>query len=285
MLRRLSREPLVHFLAIGGLLFAIYPVMNPPAVDDTSRRIVVDATTIARLQAEFASQWQRPPTRVELSGLVDDHVRQEILYREALALGLDRTDRVVRQRLAHSMEQLALMDVEGRAAPQEVELRAYLAANAAAFVEPATVSFSHVFVSTDARGRRAFDDARAMLDGLRGSGSAAPGPSGDPWQGRSRYDDMTRDEATRLFGRQFAERLFGLPPGSWQGPVQSGLGLHLVLVTESVPARVPPFEEIAPEVRRDYLEHRQRERRSGVLAEMKRDYEIEIAGLDGTAEP
>jgi hypothetical protein len=283
MLRRLSREPLVHFLAVGGLLFAVYAVMNPPVADDSSRRIVVDAATIARLQSEFASQWQRPPNRVELATLVDDHVRQEILYREAVALGLDRTDRVVRQRLAHSMEQLALMGVEASGAPQEAELRAYLAANPAAFAEPAMVSFSHVFVNPDVRGRRALDDARALLDGLTASGSVGPALAGDPWQGRSRYDGMTRHEAARLFGRQFAERLFELPPGSWQGPVESGLGLHLVLVTESVPAQVPPFEEIALAVRSAYLEHRQRERRSVVLAEMRRGYEIEIAGLDGTA--
>jgi hypothetical protein len=280
MMHRLIREPLVHFLAMGALLFLGYRLANPPVPDDSSRRIVVDGAVIDRLQLEFLRQWQQPPTRVELSGLIEEHVRQEILYREARALGLDRTDPVVRQRLAQSMEQLAMLELDALAPPQEAELRAYFAANGSRFAEPAQVSFSHVFLNPDKRGVRTADEARTILAGLRAAGSADGGSAGDAWQGRSRYTTMTPQEATRLFGRDFSARLFELPAGSWQGPVESGLGLHLVLVTERTPARIPPFEEVALEVRRDYLEHRHRERRAAVLADMRRGYAVEIAVLD-----
>lgn len=283
MLRRLIREPLLHFLIIGALLFLVYSLMSKDASNDDPRRIVVDQVIMDRLVQGFISQWQRSPDDVEISALIDEHVREEVLYREAKALGLDQNDAVVRLRLAQKMEALAMMDADAASEPGEEALRDYLARHGDSFARPAQLSFAHVFLSPDDRGPGMADEARALLGELRAAGPVVTDGLGDALPLRSRYQMITQREVARLFGRGFAARLFDLPAGSWQGPVESGFGLHLVLVSEHTAASIPPFEDVALDVRTAYLESQNRARRSAVLEDIKRGYEIVLPWPDPAA--
>jgi len=279
MLSRLIREPLVHFLAIGALLFGVYSLINPDAGGDQERLIVVDDAVVDRLVQGFTRQWRRPPDENELDGLIQEHLREEILYREALAMGLDQDDTIIRRRLAQKMEFLA-EDLATAVAPTDDELRAFYAEHSDEFAEPARLSFAHVFINPDKRGASTAADAELMLNELQAAGTVDPGERGDAFLMQSSYQFITQRDAAQLFGKAFAESLFQLPEGGWQGPIESGFGLHLVRVSEREDLRIPEFEEVAEQVRNEFEYQRRREANEAVLEGMKARYEIVIAGQD-----
>ena len=276
MLSRLIREPLFHFLAIGALLFGVYTLMNPDEGGEDDRVIVVDEAIVDRLVQGFTRQWRRPPDENELSGLIQEHLREEILYREALAMGLDQDDTIIRRRLAQKMEFLA-EDLATSVPPADEELRAFYAERSDEFAEPARLSFTHVFLNPDKRGASTVTDAELMLTELQAAGTADPGERGDAFLMQSSYPFITQRDAAQLFGKAFAESLFALPEGGWQGPVESGFGLHLVRVTEREDLRIPAFEEVADEVRNEFEYQRRRQANEAVLESMKARYEIVVA--------
>lgn len=280
MLRLLVREPLIHFVIIGSLLFAAYSMLARAPGEESVSRIVVDKALVDRLERDFVRQWRRPPDDLEREGLIQEYLREEVLYREALARGLDRNDAVVRQRLARKMEAFAIIDAGVPAEPTEAELRAYFAEHLERFATPEQMSFTHVFLDPDSRGDRLSADAQTLLDELRATAVSDAAGLGDASPRRPSYQGTTKREVARQFGRAFSERLFELPAGSWQGPVESGFGLHLVLISTRTPSRDPDFEHVAFDVRSDYLENRRREIRSAVFSEMRRNYAIEIPGPD-----
>ncbi len=280
MLRLLVREPLVHFVIIGSLLFAAYSMLAQAPDEVSVNRIVVDAALVNRLERDFVRQWRRPPDDLEREVLIQEYLREEVLYREALARGLDRNDAVVRQRLARKMEAFAIIDAGIPAEPTQADLRAYFAEHAARFATPEQMSFTHVFLDRDARGDCLSEDAQALLEALRATAVSDADGLGDVPPIRPSHEATTKRDVARQFGRAFAERLFELPAGSWQGPVESGFGVHLVLIRTRTPSRDAAFEDVAFEVRSEYLENRRRELRSAVFSEMRRNYAIEMPGPD-----
>ncbi len=282
MIKRLIHEPLVHFLAIGALLFLVFSLMNPDAGGEDDRLIVVDEAVIDRLVQGFTRQWRRPPDENELSGLIQEHLREEILYREAMAMGLDQDDTIIRRRLAQKMEFLA-EDLATAVAPADEELRAFYAEHSDEFAEPARLSFTHVFINPDKRGASTATDAELMLSELQAAGTIDPGERGDAFLMQSSYQFITQRDAAQLFGKAFSERLFELPEGGWQGPVESGFGLHLVRVTDREALRIPPFEEVADQVRNEFEYQRRRQANEAVLEGMKARYEIVIAEIGAEA--
>jgi len=244
---RLLREPLVHFLALGAALFALFAAVGRDE-GGADRRIVVAAGAVEHLAAVFERTWQRPPTPVELEGLVADHVREEILYREAVALGLDRDDVIVRRRMRQKLELLA--EGLGRSVePSDEELAAFLAAHAERYrVEP-RVAFQQLYLSRDRRGPAAGADAARLLARLRAGDPAA---LGDPLPLPATLRDAPLSEVGRQFGARFAERLATLPIGEWSGPVESGYGPHLVRVEARSEGRVPALAEVREAVARDW---------------------------------
>jgi len=247
---RWIREPLVHFLGIGLLLFAGYGALKREAAPEPkSRQIELTLEDLRGLEIAFTSRWQRPPTPEEMVGLVESRVREEILYREALALGLDKEDTIVKRRMAQKMEFLA-EDVSDAREPTPEELAAWFEKNAERFALPGRVTFRHLYVSPDRRGARARDDAAkalAQLTGEPGDATAAEG-LGDPFMFQDTLADRTPEQLAKDFGPGFARALFALEPGTWQGPIESGYGWHLVFVSSSTPGRVPAFEEVEPDV-------------------------------------
>jgi hypothetical protein len=268
------REPLVHFLALGAAIFALARLAgdggSPPA-----GRIEIGAAELEQLAEGFRRVWQRPPSADELAGLVEDRVREEVYYREALALGLDRADAIVRRRLRQKMEFLT-EDTE-RAEPSRAELEAWLAAHREAFrVEP-RVRFRHVYLSRERRGAGAARDAERLLAELRGDGRIDPATLGDPLPFATSGEDLSLSEVARRFGETFAARLFETPPGRFEGPIESAYGLHLVEVQERVPGRDPELAEVRDAVLRDWLAERRSRAREEGYRELRARYEVQLA--------
>ena len=274
-LKSVAREPLLHFLAIGAALF-LYFHFSGGGSGPTSSRIVLTAGQINQLVAGFAKTWQRPPTDVELKGLVDDWVREEIAVREAMAMGLDRDDTVIRRRLRQKLE-FVVEDVVAAAAPTEQELQAWLAGHAAAFrIEP-QVAFRQVYVSRDRRGAAAETDAKALLARLRAAGAAARiDDLGDPIMLPQEVDLSSRGEIARTFGDDFAARVETLVPGIWAGPIQSGFGLHLVLVRERVEGSLPPLSRVRPIVEREFASDRRTRQLAAMYERLLAKYMVVI---------
>lgn len=254
-MRRFLREPLVHFLLIGAALFGLYRLTQsgrPGSAPPTEIRLSLDE--IAQLRLLYQSQWRRPPTPQELERMVENKVQQEILYREALAMGIDKEDEIVKRRMAQKMQFLA-EDVAAAREPAPAELRSWFDERSARFAQPPRLSFRHLYFSPDRRGARAREDAANALAKLAGQAQDAQRAASlaDPFMYQEVYRDRAPEFLGKEFGPQFALAVARLAPGSWQGPVESGLGWHLVFVDTAIPGRVPAFEEVEPEVKSAWL--------------------------------
>ena len=256
-MRRLLREPLVHFLLLGAAVFAVYHFMKAPDSSPASREIRLSVDEIGQLIQLYQSQWRRPPTPQELDRMVENKVQQEVLYREALAMGLDKDDEIVKRRMAQKMQFLA-EDLAAAYEPTTAELRSWFEKNSAKFAQPPRLSFRHLYFSPDTRGARARDDAKAALAKLAGQpvDSTIATSLADPFMFQDYYRDRAPDYLGKEFGPRFALSVASLEPGSWQGPIESGFGWHLVFVDTVIPGRVPAFEEIEADVRTAWLGER-----------------------------
>ena len=255
LIKRLLHEPLFHFLLIGVLLFAVDHYVNPVGgVAPSSKQIQLSVDDLAQLVLLFQAQWRREPTPEELSRLVEQKVQEEVLYREGLAMGLDKDDTIVKRRLAQKLQFLA-EDVATAHEPSTTELKAWYEKNRDKFTLPSRVSFRHLYFSPDRRRQRARDDAVKALTQLAGQpeDSKLAATLADPFMFQDYYRDRAPDYLGKEFGPQFAQAVAKLALGSWQGPVESGFGWHLVFVDTLIPGRVPAFEEIEPDVKTAWL--------------------------------
>lgn len=273
-MKKLLHEPLLHFVVVGVLLFLFYGYVGES--DKTNdAQIIVGSAEIERMQTAWEKQWRRLPTGEELQNLIEQFIQEELLYREALTLGLEKDDTIIRRRLAQKMKFL-IQDIADQRQPAEAELTAFFDENREQFKSPAQISFTHVYFNPDRRGAKAVEDAYQVLENLKES-SFEQGPDhGDPFMLHHDYVEISQQEAARLFGRQFAEDLFKLRPGSWQGPIRSGYGIHLVRVKEYVPARVPNFSEVKDRVHQEYMDRQRRKTNEEALRDLKTRYRIEV---------
>ena len=270
------REPLLQFLLLGLLLFVGYHGAPPRrGSGGQSGRIELTADDLRQIGLAWVAQGRPAPSPEEMRSLVDARVREEILYREALALGLDKDDTIVRRRLAQKMEFL-FEDVAALREPTADELRAWFEKNAERFTLPARATFRHLYFSPDRRGARARDDAARALAKIAGKPMDSPDATalGDPFMFQDYYGDRAPDDVAKTFGPGFARALFQLTPGAWAGPIESGYGWHLVWVDAMTPARVPAFEEVEPDVKTGWIEDQRAEIREKAFAAMRARYEV-----------
>lgn len=254
-MKRLLREPLIHFLLVGAALFAAYHYLQPAqSAAPSSKQIQLSVDQLAQLAVLFQSQWRRDPTPEEFGRMVEQKVQSEVLYREALAMGLDKDDEIVKRRMAQKMQFLA-EDVAAAREPSTDELRIWFARNTDKFALPKRVSFRHLYFSPDRRGNGAREDAAKALAQLAGQPEDAKLAESlaDPFMLQDYYRDRAPDYLGKEFGPQFAQAVEKLPTGSWQGPIESGFGWHLVFVDTVIPGRVPDFEEIEADVKTAWL--------------------------------
>ena len=253
---KLLREPLVHFLILGAMLFGVFALLGERSSARTGQ-IVVTPGHIEHLTVSFTRTWQRPPTAPELAGLIEDYIREEVLYREAVAMGLDRDDTIVRRRLRQKLEFLTEETAE-TAPPSDAELQTFLQQHADAFrVEP-RLAFQHVYLSRDRRGDAIDTEARELLAQLTTGAATDTAALGDPFLLPHAFVLLSRNEITRLFGDAFATRLQHLEPGRWLGPIESAYGLHLVFIHERTDGRLPALDEVRQAVQREWLAARRK---------------------------
>lgn len=271
LMKRLLREPLTHFLALGAALFLWYGVSGGgPAADN---RIAVTPAQIDQMVQIFGKTWQRPPTPQELQGLIDDFVREEVLFREASAMGLDRDDTIIRRRLRQKLEFLA-EDLTPPADPTDEQLQEFMNEHPELFrVEP-RVSFRHIYFSRDRRADAVADDARQALGRLRAG--ADPAAFGDPLPMPADFESVTGRDVASLFGQDFAGALPEVKVGEWTGPVESGYGLHLVLVRDFEPGRLPELEEAREDVEREWASARRREANEAFYQTLRERYTVSV---------
>lgn len=272
---RWLKDPLFHFLLIGAGIFMLY---GWQADDDTEGpdQIVFTEARIDQLINLWERKWQRLPTQRELQGLIEQQIREEVFYREALAMGLDKDDMVVRRRMSQKMEFIS-NDLASLAEPDDAQLKVYLDENRDKFTIPGRISYSQVFLNASERGEQVYSDADALLAELSQSTvDVDSSMAGDSFLGGYRFTDETDFGVGRIFGEAFAQRLFELPVGEWTGPVESGYGLHLVRIDSKKDAQIPPLEQVRDKVRMEWLAEQQRQTNDLLYAELRKRYEITI---------
>jgi hypothetical protein len=258
-LRRILREPLLHFLLLGLALFVYFGRAAPE--DDGGRRIVVSQAQVDILATQFQSTWNRPPTAEELNGLVDNFISEEILYREGKALGLDRDDAVIKRRVRQKLDVMFEESI-AQSPPTDADLQAYLDAHPDTFRRPPVVSFRQVYLGADPASL-----GQPTLQPLEGNG-------------------LPLDLVARDFGRQFADQLALQPVGEWSGPIASGFGGHLVQVTSLQPAAMPALADVREIVVREWENARRQRAHAEALASLRSQYEIDVqAALPSKAAP
>jgi hypothetical protein len=277
VIRRFLREPLLHFLLIGIGLFFLFNVLRGGETG-APRDIVVTEARVEALAQSFATTWMRPPTAQEIRGLVDDYIAEEIYYREAIAMGLDQDDIVIRRRLRQKMEFIS-EDAITAAEPTDSELQAYLAKHPEKFVSPASLTFRQVYFSTEKRGDRARPLAEQLLTELQaGRGPADPAAAGDPTLLPPDMQSASPQTIANIFGSDFAVQVEEAPVGQWSGPLQSGFGLHLVHVDERVAGALPAFDQVRPTVLREYQSEQRTLSNKKFLDSLRAKYDIRIEG-------
>ena len=256
-MKKLVKEPLVHFLALGAGLFGI-GVLRGDSAEPSANRITITPGVTERLMEGFRRTWQRPPTEDEFSGLVEDYLKEEVLYREALAMGLDRDDQIIRRRMRQKLEFLTADLVESFE-PSEEELQAHLDANPDLYRQEATVSFAQVYIRVQRNAEHDRARALSILEELKANPNADPEQMGDPFMYPATHRDMRERDLLGVFGEEFAAQVVELQAGEWSGPIASAFGLHVARLDSLDLGRPSELVEVRNAVYRDLVSKRTRE--------------------------
>ena len=272
----LLREPIVPFLMVGAALFGLQALWSASGGRASSEIVVSDEQAATMVQA-FSRTWQRPPSQEELQSLFDDHVRTEVLVREARALGLDRNDAIVRRRLRQKMEFVSDGSLTVPA-PSDQQLQRHLQAHADRFRSEARLSFEQVYLDPARRGKRLNRDAEALKTQLNGKGLGVdPASLGDPLaMAGARWTDERRGELVAQFGTTFADALLKQPKGVWVGPIPSAYGQHLVRVSAVKPGALPALAEVREAVTRHWQQAQLQQRKEGYYQELLSRYSVRM---------
>ena len=280
-IQTLWREPLLHFLLIGFTLFLYYDLAgNEGSEAPSAKRIIVSSGQVEQLAANFERTWSRPPTQQELDTMVESHVREEVFYREALAMGLEQNDPIVRRRLRMKLE-FMLEDLSGQNASDEV-LSDFLAQNPDRFRDQAQISFHQVYLNPDLRPDLE-KDAEQLLSRLEDGD--APESLGDKTLVSPTYKLASQSDVARDFGDEYASKVTSLPVGDWRGPLYSPFGAHLVKVEARIDARLPELAEIRGEVLREYLAEKREQQKNLAYGKLREGYEVTVEPLNSRAVP
>jgi peptidyl-prolyl cis-trans isomerase C len=284
-LSKLFKEPLVQFLLIGACIYAAYALLGAPDDAAAEQTVYISEARIDGLSIAWEKRWNRPPTEDELVGLVRAYLREDILYREAVAMGLDEDDHIIRRRLAQKLEFLT-NDLVQLQEPAEGELEAFFAANIEQFQSPDLITFVTVFFNPDKRGDATLDDAEATLQQLQVAGEPDPATleAGDRLLLNNFYANATEFDIRRSMGSGFAETVMALDPGAWHGPVLSGFGTHLVYVFEFVQAPPPELGDVRDAVMPEWQRIETEQFNADFLDSLKARYEVVIEAPDEFAE-
>ena len=274
---KILREPLLQFFIIGLFIYGTYGFYGVSNNNIENNTIVVDESRIASFKAAWQSRWNRPPTEQELTGLINQFVRENIFYREAVAMGLDQDDPITRRRLAQKLEFLT-RDIAGLKEPEEGELEQYFVDNIDQYLTPDRVTFKHVFIDPDKRGDATLDDAGLILAELQSNDLAKTDVSllGDRFMLQNYYSQQSELDVRKAFGSGFAKAVMQLETKQWHGPVLSGYGTHLVYIDIVDKSPAPKFEHVQEAVFQNWLASQQEQFNEAYFESLKSRYEIVI---------
>lgn len=275
------REPLIHFFVLGLVVLGLYAVLEkqPEAADDTSL-VEITSADIEWIRTMWSKRMGREPTVAEMRGTVNQMIREQVLSREAVFLGLDEGDTVVRRRLAQKMDFL-FKDPSGIREPTDNELRLFLQANRAIYEIPAAVTFTQIYFNTDKRGQEGAEKAlRLVLEELADKGVPSDvSELGDPFLLATGYSNKNLMQIRGEFGTGFAEAVWDQQIRKWKGPVPSGYGLHAVYVHERSEASLPDFKELKDRLRADWMSEKQREIARIAYQQLRSRYRVLLEGM------
>jgi len=279
------REPLLHFVFIGAVIYALYGAFAEPVVEETDKTIVVTTGEIDWMQSSWQKRWNRPPTAQEFDALIQQYIKETVLYREALTMGLNKHDQIIRRRLAQKLEFLA-KDLVALTPPTEEELLVYFDEHLPRYQEPTLYTFTQVFFNPDKRGDATLEDAEAARLTLIAQGDAIedPGALGDGLMLQNYYSQKDQAEIQKNLGSGFTDALVTLAPGQWHGPILSGFGVHLVYVNSIIEPPQPAFAEVRERVVADWSLDRGEELNDRFYASLREQYTIVIEEPEAGAE-
>ncbi|VAX06892.1 hypothetical protein MNBD_GAMMA25-1516 [hydrothermal vent metagenome] len=279
---RLLREPLLHFLIIGAGLFFLFNQIGNPVIDKDNK-IIISKTDIDVLAKIWLRKNGRPPSAKEQEQQLKYYIREQVLYREAMAMGLDKNDVIVRRRLAKKMKYL-FDDLNFIPKPEEAELELYLAENREKFTRSAAITFSQIYLSPEHRAKNISGDAKKLLVELNNSSKDLPAMNevmkmGDRSLLPFKFNNTRKKQINNMFGADFSEQLFSIPADNlkdnrWQGPFKSGYGLHLVYVHSRTDSREYPLDDIRERVAKAWRITKQHEANEVFYQSLRQRYEI-----------
>jgi peptidyl-prolyl cis-trans isomerase C len=289
-MKKLIKEPLIQFLCVALLLLLGERLINADAYAYDQYHIEVDDAVLLQYMQLRAKTFRPDDALKALQSLsaedrqqlVDDYSREEALFREAMALNLDKNDQIIRRRLIQKMDYLVQGFYDEAEPLTEEDLRSYYQAHREEYKKPASATFTHVFVSSE---RHSIEEAKAMAVDLQKTLNAAKVPFenapryGERFLYNRNYVNRDDDEIASHFGEPFQQQLFALETGDqWRGPIQSTYGWHLVLLVKNSPAYIPPLEEIASNVFADAQRQQQQEIKRQAIEKLMAKYQISDAG-------
>lgn len=278
-MKHLLHEPFVHFVILGGLLFAGHSAWQNH-VSTSERTIVVEPAEMKRQTQIFASENMRTPSEADIEGLLVAYIEEEALVREAKRLGLDKDDAIVRRRLAEKMR-FMIEDIGEAELPPREDLKAWFENNSERFMRPETRSFEHIFLNPRGRASTVIAEGQALLKYLQDNPALAADweSKSDPFVKGLNFTSWAQPTVQKDFGRTFANDVFALPnTGDWQGPLNSTFGVHLVRITDIQPPYVPELGTIQAEVEAVWLEDARVAENEKALKELYGQYSVEVVG-------
>ena len=277
MILRLLREPLLQFLVLGAMLFALYNLVDKRSVEATEK-IVVSTSQIANLRDGFARTWRRSPTEEELQGLIENYIRDEVFYRAGRAAGLDRDDAVIRRRVRQKMEFLAEEITVPE--PTEEQLAAFLASNPERFQTEDRLTFRQLFLNPSRRTGTIDRDLERVRAALSSADAATDATGlGDPFLLGEEFHAVSLRDTAGSFGENFARQVFAAEQGRWQGPIASTYGLHFIFINERTRGSLSPLDTVRPAVIREWTNARRLEAERKLYRSLRDRYEIIVEAV------
>lgn len=283
-LLRFLKEPLLHFVLAGAAIYALFAWFG----QTESEEAIVDDNTIVITEGEldwlaemWQKKWNRPPTDEEMLGLVRQQLRETVLYREAISMGLDKDDVIIRRRLAQKLEFLS-QDLLQPKPPTDQELQAFFETNIDNYKMPPLITFTHAFLDPDKREEQTLKDAEKLKASLVATGKAPAADSdlGDRFMLQSYYPERAEADISKLFGSEFSRSIINLEAGKWHGPVLSGYGTHLVYVHALQEFPPPKFDQVAERLRVDWMNEKRAELNNEYIASLLKRYKVVVEGED-----
>jgi hypothetical protein len=274
VVRRWLREPLLHFLILGALLFLLFHFVKGGSAKQNE--IVVGSGTVKTLSDGFNRVWKRAPTQKELDALIQDYIKEEVYYREAISMGMDRDDTIIRRRLRQKMEFLA--DGMGYIKePNEKDLESYLQKHPEKFRVESRFTFSHVYLNPEKHQNSIQQDAAQLLTNLNKAGNSVDASKyGDQFMLGYYFSNQSESNIARTFGDQFAKKLSTLETGKWVGPIESGYGEHLVLLSSRTEGKTPPLSEIRKQVQSEWMTDEAKQTSEKFYEDLRSRYKVKI---------